>query len=184
MPPIPTLPTMSADTEQNFALDRETLERRCQILDLERQSALWLYENLKKKVLEQSGGSVGRTVGAAPEGGPASSSHPVPTPPGPTPHRQQRQRPSISRTPYPTQQNDRRSVLHLCVFERYLRDLALSTALAEPWHHQCWNPQGQCDTTIRRIEGYLLAYSGHYVLTTAPVTVPQYSAQPDSSISS
>ena len=175
---------MSADTEQNFALDRETLERRCQILDLERQSSLWLYENLKKKVLEQSGASVGRTAAVAPEGGAASSSHPVPTPPGPTPHRQQRQRPSISRTPYPPRQNDRRSVLHPCVFERYLRDFSLSTALADPWHHRCWNLQRQCDTTSRRIEANLLAYSGHYVLTTAAVTVPQYSAQPDSSISS
>ena len=159
MPPIPTLPTMSADTEQSFALDRETLERRCQILEIERQGALWLYEKLKNIVLEQSGGSVGRTATAAPEGRAASSYHPIPPPPGPTPHRRLRQRPSISRTPYLTPQNDRRSVLHLCVFERYLRDLALSTALAEPWHHQCWNPQGQCDTAIRRIEVYLLPSS-------------------------
>ena len=159
MPPILTLPTMSADTEQNFALDRVTLELRCQILDIERQGALWLYENLKNIVLEQSGGSVGRTAAAAPEGGASSSSHPIPPPPCPTPHRRLRQRPSISRTPYPARQNDRRSVLHLCVFESYLRDLALSTALAEPWHHQCWNPQGQCDTAIRRIEVYLLPSS-------------------------
>ena len=105
MPPIPPMPT-ATDTGLTFVLEKQKLDVCNGILKV-------LQETLRQfeKVLEPSGGSVGRTTAAvAPEGGTASSSRFVQRPQRPQPPR-----------PYPQDDTRRerrqRSVPHLYGFE-------------------------------------------------------------------
>ncbi len=84
------------ESHEDVSLDRQKLDLRCRMLEIERDGAAWQSEQYLK-LLQQFGGGVGHAIAAEPQGRQqpvASSSRSAPaTPSGPSQRR--RPRPSL-----------------------------------------------------------------------------------------